>query len=108
MMGNGTASIVANGHLAENGHANGKGKERVTLTGYEVLREASGGEEQQEQRTGDTPNVKKRHRRVKSNGVKGGQDQDGKSGAGGLHGLCVGVFCRAGHFRYFFNFFNNK
>ena len=47
---------------------------QVTLTGYEVLREASGGEEKEEgKHSGDTPNVKKRHRRMKSN-PKGGAE----------------------------------
>ena len=44
------------------------------MTGYEVLREASGGEEKEEgKHSGDTPNVKKRHRRMKSN-PKGGAE----------------------------------
>ena len=39
-----------------------------------MLREASGGEEREEgKHSGDTPNVKKRHRRMKSN-PKGGQE----------------------------------
>jgi len=69
-MGNG----VSNGHL-NNGVSNG---EKVTLTGYEVLREASGGEEAagDGKHSGDTPNVKKRHRRMKSTGVKGGHGGD--------------------------------
>ena len=64
-MGNG----VSNGHVT-----NGVGNGGVTLTGYEVLREASGGEEApgEGKHSGDTPNVKKRHRRMKSTGVKGG------------------------------------
>jgi len=69
-MGNG----VSNGHVT-NGVSNG---EKVTLTGYEVLREASGGEEApgDGKHSGDTPNVKKRHRRMKSTGVKGGHGGD--------------------------------
>ena len=39
----------------------------VTLTGYEVLRE----EKEEGKHSGDTPNMKKRHRRMKSN-PKGG------------------------------------
>ena len=52
------------------------GSEKVLLTGYEMLREPSGGEENNElngtiiDKASDTPNVKKRHRRLKSNGVK--------------------------------------
>ena len=67
VMGNG--GIANGGSTAENGHA-ANGKERVTLTGYEMLREGGSGEEErgegkpegkQEQ---TTPNVKKRHRWV--------------------------------------------
>ena len=60
---------MSNGHVT-----NGVGNGGVTLTGYEVLREASGGEEApgEGKHSGDTPNVKKRHRRMKSTGVKGG------------------------------------
>lgn len=68
LMGNGT---VTNG--VKNSIMTG---EKVTLTGYEPLCEASGGEDGQGEtkHSGDTPNVKKRHRRMKSAGVKGGQD----------------------------------
>ena len=48
-----------------------------SLTGYEVLREASGGEEREEgKHSGDTPNVKKRHRRMKSNPKGGGEVEE--------------------------------
>ena len=70
VMGNGGMS---NG-IGENGGA-GNGKERVTLTGYEMLREGGSGEETIENGGGrldggkengkqeqTTPNVKKRHR----------------------------------------------
>ena len=73
VMGNGGMS---NG-IGENGGA-GNGKERVTLTGYEMLREGGSGEETVENNGGGrldagkengkqeqtTPNVKKRHRYV--------------------------------------------
>ncbi len=82
----------------------GKG-EKVLLTGYEPLRDPSGpsgGEDGGEgavngsatagtggigvvsaaaaalDKLTDTPNVKKRHRRIKSNGVKAGQDCEGE------------------------------
>jgi len=67
----GSAGVSSNGGLS-NGVTGSKGE--VTLTGYEVLREASGGEEKEEgKHSGDTPNVKKRHRRMKSN-PKGGAE----------------------------------
>ncbi len=64
----------------------GKG-EKVLLTGYELIREPSGSEEAEQQtqppsaaldRLTDTPNVKKRHRRIKSNGVKANADCEGE------------------------------
>ena len=61
--------------LSNGGHVNnGLNTDKVTLTGYEALKETSGGEEGVEnvKHSGDTPNVKKRHRRIKSAGVKGG------------------------------------
>jgi Arf-GAP/GTPase/ANK repeat/PH domain-containing protein 1/3 len=72
--------------------------EKVTLTGYEMLRDPSGGEENNNaDNNGDktlstekvaestTPNVKKRHnhRRMKSNGVKTGNAGTGNSGNDG-------------------------
>ena len=83
----GSAGVSSNGGLS-NGVTGSKGEVnfffsnfllfnkayQVTLTGYEVLREASGGEEKEEgKHSGDTPNVKKRHRRMKSN-PKGGAE----------------------------------
>ncbi|CAB4054353.1 AGAP [Lepeophtheirus salmonis] len=50
--------------------------EKVMLTGYEMLREPSGGEEnesnalEKSSSSSETPNVKKRHRRIRSNGIK--------------------------------------
>ena len=75
--GNGpqTADITS-GNL---GRGDKKG-EKVLLTGFELLKETSGGEENEvsvpvaEKTTAETPNVKKRHRRIKSNGVKSSQD----------------------------------
>ena len=69
-MGNG----LSNGHV-NNGLHSDKG---VTLTGYEALKEASGGEEERTEgkHNGDTPNVKKRHRRMKSANAKGGHDAE--------------------------------
>ena len=71
-MGNG----LSNGHV-NTGLVQGD-KAGVTLTGYEALKEASGGEEPSTEgkHTGDTPNVKKRHRRMKSAGVKGGHEAE--------------------------------
>jgi len=86
-----TTSILSDNTVSASGISNSR--ERVTLTGFEVLREvgggASGGEEGEntgtsrdrtEGRDGKTeqttPNVKKRHRRVKSSNVKGGQAED--------------------------------
>merc|ERR1719410_1540279 len=72
-MGNG----LSNGHV-NTGLVQGD-KAGVTLTGYEALKEASGGEEPatEGKHSGDTPNVKKRHhRRIKSAGVKGGVDAE--------------------------------
>ena len=86
----GSAGVSSNGGLS-NGVTGSKGEvnfffsfpsnfllfykaNQVTLTGYEVLREGSGGEEKEEgKHSGDTPNVKKRHRRMKSN-PKGGAE----------------------------------
>ena len=76
--------------------------EKVTLTGYEMLRDPSGGEENnnadnnvdktmtvstEKVSESTTPNVKKRHnhRRAKSNGVKSGSGNAG-SGNSGLDG----------------------
>ena len=68
---------------------NGKaGGEKVLLTGYEMIRDPSGSEENAVEAGGaatvppaaadksmaETPNVKKRHRRMKSNGVKSNGD----------------------------------
>ena len=65
---------------------NGKsGGEKVLLTGFEMIRDPSGGEENAEAGAAalsaadksinsETPNVKKRHRRIKSNGVKANGD----------------------------------
>merc|ERR1719464_7566 len=68
------------GNGLSNGHSNGGGAgDKVTLTGYEALKETSGGEElpTEGKHSGDTPNVKKRHhRRIKSAGVKGGVDAE--------------------------------
>ena len=65
--------------------ASEKKGEKVLLTGYELLKEPSGGEDPGQPEiaaptttTADTPNVKKRHRRIKSNGVKSNQDCDGE------------------------------
>ena len=71
-MGNG----LSNGGHVNNGLQNSDNK--VTLTGYEALKEASGGEEAggDGKHNGDTPNVKKRHRRMKSAGVKGGHEAE--------------------------------
>lgn len=76
--------------------------EKVLLTGYEPLREPSGGEEndvqaansnttsnQNAEKSSDTPNVKKRHRRIKSNGVKANQDGEGN---GNCFCPCVEIF----------------
>lgn len=69
--------------------------EKVTLTGYEMLRDPSGGEENNNADNNveksdklaesTTPNVKKRHnhRRMKSNGVKTGGSGSGTSGGDG-------------------------
>jgi len=87
MMGNGGL----NNGAPENGHT--AAKERVTLTGYEVLREGGSGEEVAESGSRErlerlegrensgkqeqtTPNVKKRHRRVKSSNPKGGGEEE--------------------------------
>jgi Arf-GAP/GTPase/ANK repeat/PH domain-containing protein 1/3 len=73
--------------------------EKVTLTGYEMLRDPSGGEENNNADSADktmtlsstekvaestTPNVKKRHnhRRMKSNGVKSGSGNAGSGNTG--------------------------
>jgi Arf-GAP/GTPase/ANK repeat/PH domain-containing protein 1/3 len=63
-----------------NGKTTGANGEKVLLTGYELIKEPSGGEDNNETVNGtvaaadksmaETPNVKKRHRRMKSNGVK--------------------------------------
>ena len=66
---------------------NGKaGGEKVLLTGYEMIRDPSGSEENAveagaatvpaaaDKSMAETPNVKKRHRRMKSNGVKSNGD----------------------------------
>ena len=69
---------------------NGKsgGGEKVLLTGYEMIKDPSGGEEHAAEASvaavpasaaidksmAETPNVKKRHRRMKSNGVKSNGD----------------------------------
>lgn len=75
-----TVPTMGNGGLASNnGHVNnGLTGDKVTLTGYEALKEASGGEEAtgDGKHSGDTPNVKKRHRRMKSAGVKGKGEAD--------------------------------
>jgi len=74
MMGNGTP-ISSNKESKENTIAGlrvgDKKGEKVTLTGYEMLKEASGGEDGDGRVSGDTPNVKKRNRKL-----KGGQDCD--------------------------------
>jgi Arf-GAP/GTPase/ANK repeat/PH domain-containing protein 1/3 len=64
--------------------------EKVMLTGYEKLRDPSGGEENNNADTdkaseSTTPNVKKRHnhRRMKSNGIKTGSSGSGTSGGDG-------------------------
>ena len=71
------SSAITSGNLIK-GEKKG---EKVLLTGYEILREPSGGEDNDagnNEKASDTPNVKKRHRRIKSNGVKSNQDCDGK------------------------------
>lgn len=79
---------AANGNASQGGDSNltnmtkgDKKGEKVMLTGFELLRETSAGEENElntantaEKTTAETPNVKKRHRRIKSNGVKSNQD----------------------------------
>lgn len=80
------SSISASSNF--NAKNSGSGGEKVLLTGYELIKEPSGGEgENNENGTSaadksinvpnsETPNVKKRHRRMKSNGVKANQDCD--------------------------------
>lgn len=82
VMGNGGMTNGGNGlhHGGENGHvANGGKAEKVLLTGYD-LKDGSGDEGGVELREGKqdqtTPNVKKRHKRVKSSGVKGGAEEE--------------------------------
>lgn len=70
-------SITTSASTSANFLRTEKKGEKVLLTGYELLKEPSGGEEGTEQIT-DTPNVKKRHRRIKSNGIKANQDCEGK------------------------------
>ena len=74
----GNASSAVDG-AALSTSANFKNTEKVMLTGYELIKEPSGGEENNESSAvvpaadkslAETPNVKKRHRRMKSNGVK--------------------------------------
>ena len=80
--GSAVRTVPTMGNGLSNGHVNtglvGGDKAGVTLTGYEALKEASGGEEPSTEgkHTGDTPNVKKRHRRMKSAGVKGGHEAE--------------------------------
>lgn len=67
--------------------------EKVLLTGYEPIREPSGGEEGEasvngvhaalDRLTEGTPNVKKRHRRIKSNGLAKIGQGSGGAGTGG-------------------------
>ncbi len=95
--GNNNSEHVPSGLGDKGGGGGGKG-EKVLLTGYEPLRDPSGGEDASGgppydgavnggpssngappasaalDKLTDTPNVKKRHRRIKSNGVKAGQD----------------------------------
>ena len=66
----------------------GGGGEKVLLTGYEMIKDPSGGEDNTaelgaaavpavsaaDKSMAETPNVKKRHRRMKSNGVKSNGD----------------------------------
>ena len=78
--GSAVRTVPTMGNGLSNGHSNGGGAgDKVTLTGYEALKETSGGEEPptEGKHSGDTPNVKKRHhRRIKSAGVKGGVDAE--------------------------------
>ena len=72
---------VANQNKAEE---NPKKNEKVLLTSFEMLKDPSGGEENADlngtfnEKTSETPNVKKRPRRIKSNSVKANQDSEGK------------------------------
>ena len=77
--GSAVRTVPTMGNGLSNGHSNGGTGDKVTLTGYEALKETSGGEEPptEGKHSGDTPNVKKRHhRRIKSAGVKGGVDAE--------------------------------
>ena len=78
--GSAVRTVPTMGNGLSNGHTNGGvSADKVTLTGYEALKEASGGEEAptEGKHSGDTPNIKKRHhRRIKSAGVKGGGDAE--------------------------------
>merc|ERR1719192_1685703 len=63
--GSAVRTVPTMGNGLSNGHSNGgvTGGDKVTLTGYEALKETSGGEEPptEGKHSGDTPNVKKRH-----------------------------------------------
>lgn len=63
---------------------NSKKNEKVLLTSFEMLKDPSGGEENTDlngtfnEKSNETPNVKKRPRRIKSNSIKANQDSEGK------------------------------
>lgn len=81
------------GFNGKSGGGGGGGGEKVLLTGYEMIKDPSGGEDNTaevgavsvpaaaaaaaaaaDKSMAETPNVKKRHRRMKSNGVKSNGD----------------------------------
>lgn len=83
--GGNTTLIGGSDGISGGGNFGGKSdkkSEKVLLTGYELIRDPSGGEEGENANAGsasekmnaETPNVKKRHRRMKSNGVKTNAD----------------------------------
>lgn len=74
-----SVDVITSGSLAKTD----KKGEKVLLTGYELIKEPSAIDEDvpnltQTERSNDTPNLKKRHRRIKSNGNKMNADCDGK------------------------------
>lgn len=73
--------------LGSNNFKSERKGEKVLLTGYEIIREPSGGEENGEQfgsngplafETPSSTNNKKRHRRIKTNGTKSNDLDGGK------------------------------
>ena len=76
-------NTISAGTAFKGAGAGEKKGEKVLLTGYEMLREPSGGEDNDATFnttiTNETPNTsKKRHRKIKTNGTKSNADLDGK------------------------------